>query len=322
MTLADSRFLSAGFAIFLRSRMNYRSLLSLAFLLLSSLMAKAGGSIHRDDIQELLKTNPVLANLINKGLALEEVGGAIRLGRHMGDLGGARIGPYEFPAKTKPEGTKVAVILHTEVTVTDAKGKILDLGNLTPEMSGLKISEKLLSYEVKAEAAAKSIGDYFRELGDDSLQWINAEFESDDEPGFGEVRRGFLQGELRRVILDVNMGDHYTVSVDVFSGEPRKPVFVLVTETSWRFVAPEKTEETVKERRLYFENKKLTKVLEKSYKFREESQRVAKRDAAVNKKVPVGSLSSSKWYGLSEALFYGATAVQLREHAEAFAEFK
>ena len=78
--------------------MNPRHYLSIAILLLSSLMSHAGGSVHRDDLQGLLKTNPVLAKLIQRNFAIGEVGGAVRLGKHMGNLGGARIGPYEFPA--------------------------------------------------------------------------------------------------------------------------------------------------------------------------------------------------------------------------------
>ena len=302
--------------------MNYRFLLSIAFLLISSLMAQAGGSVHRDDLEKLFQTNPVLGKLVKKSVVLEEVGGALRLGKHMGDLGGARIGPYEFPAKVKPDGAEVVVVLHTKVTVTDAAGKIYDLGNLTPEVSGLKISEKLLSFEVKAAEKAQTTGDIVRQLSKGPLNWVKAEFESVDELGFGEIRRGFLNNEMRRVVLDVNMGDHYGVNIDVFTGEPKKPVFVLVTESSWRFVGEEKTEDTVTEKRLYFENEKLIKVLEKSYKFREESQRVAKRDAAVNKKVEVGALLGTKWYGRSQALFYENSSEKLREYAEAFAEFK
>ena len=294
----------------------------MVFFLVSSLMAKAGGSVHRDAIQALLKTNPVVANLMEKSFTLEEHGGALRLGKHMGDLGGARIGPYEFPAKVKPDGAEVMVVLHTEVTVTDAAGRVYDFGKLTPEVRGLKISEKLLSFEVKAAVKAQTTGEIIGELIKGPLNWIKAEFESDDEPGLVEIRRGFLKNELRRVVLDVDMGGHSAVSIDVFSGESKKPVFVLVTESFWSFVASEKTEETVKERRLYFENEKLTKVLEKSYKFREESQRVAMRDAAVNKKVEVGSLLGIKWYGRSQALFYENSAEKLWNYAESFINFE
>ncbi|MDB4537228.1 hypothetical protein N9230_01275 [Akkermansiaceae bacterium] len=159
-------------------------------------------------------------------------------------------------------------------------------------------------------------------MGEAALQWTKAEFESDDEPGFGEIRRGYLKGELRRAILDVNMGDHYGVSIDVYADALRKPVFVLIRESSWSFVAPEKSEDTVKERRLYFENEKLTKVLEKTYSFQDEKQMVARRDAAVNKKVAIGPTMGGKWYGLSNALFYENSIEKLRQHAEAFADFK
>ncbi|MDB4537229.1 hypothetical protein N9230_01280 [Akkermansiaceae bacterium] len=130
----------------------------MAFFLASALMAKAGGSVHRDDVQDLLKTNPVLASLIQKNFELGEIGDAVRLGKHMGGFGGARIGPYEFPAVVKPGGSKVVLVLNTEVVVKDAKGKVFELNQVTPQSTGLSLSETLLSYETKAEpqAAAKA----------------------------------------------------------------------------------------------------------------------------------------------------------------------
>lgn len=50
----------------------------------------------------------------------------------MGDLEGARIGSYEFPTKVNSDGTEIMVVLHTEVTVTDAAGRVYDLEKLTP----------------------------------------------------------------------------------------------------------------------------------------------------------------------------------------------
>jgi len=295
--------------------MKYRSLLSMAFLLLSSLVTHAGGSVHRDSLEKLFKTNPTLGKLLQKNFVLGETGEALRLGRHMGALGGTRIGPYEFPASAQPDGSKVIVVLHTEVTVKDAKGRVLELDQLTPQSTGLSMSEILLSYEVKTAQKKQSIGEIVRSLDEGSLKWVASEFQGEDGPESGRIRKGYFNDELRRVILDYSMGDHDGVSVDVFADAAKKPVFVLVTESSWKFVAPKKTEDLERERRLYFENEKLIKVLEKSYRFRDEAQKVAKRDAAVNKKLEVSALMGSKWYGRSQGLLYESTIEKLMKAA-------
>jgi len=105
----------------------------------------------------------------DEAFVLAPVGVALRLGRHFGALGGARVGPYEFPARLRSSspdsGFVFVVILHTEALVLDAGGRALgEPGELEPHPEAASIRETLLSFEVRPATAEER--EMFRQLSE------------------------------------------------------------------------------------------------------------------------------------------------------------
>lgn len=213
----------------------------------------AAGSVLRDEMAPILATNPALARSLGGALNLAATGSAMRLGNHVGNLGGSRIGPYEFQASLKipnSAGEKVTVTLHTEVKFRDATGQIVPIDLILPASQGLTITESLLRYEV----AATPIPVSFLKWEEFSLPL--AEGES------GNYRRGTKNGELRELEVNYDEGDHGGWTFKVILDQAKLPAQVIATSSSWKFAAPQKPQDSIMTRVLDYQDGQLVKVSE------------------------------------------------------------
>lgn len=138
-----------------------RTFFSLTLLALTVLPAAAlaGGSLSRDDLADLIHSNPKLKQVLDN-LELAETGTATRLGRHFGPLGGARVSPFEFQARVRGSagtGFPLTVVLHADWEAVDAAGKSYgtEPSGFPPGVN-LLLREQLVRLEIFA-TDAKSI---------------------------------------------------------------------------------------------------------------------------------------------------------------------
>lgn len=136
-----------------------RTILSLALCALTVLPAAAlaGGSLSRDDLADLIHSNPELKQVLDN-LELAETGTATRLGRHFGPLGGARVSPFEFQARVRRSagtGFPLTVVLYADWEAIDAAGKSYGTEpSGFPPRADLSIREQLVRLEISATDAS------------------------------------------------------------------------------------------------------------------------------------------------------------------------
>ena len=228
----------------------------LSTLALFPMLALGEGSVARADLDTVLMTNPVLAQALGESLLLSDVGTATRLGNHVGNLGGARIGPYEFEATLKKPGSesaKVLVTLYTDVKFRDPSGQVILFDNIRPETLGLTISEKLLRYEVAAEPPFTP-----PPVAADGLTW--QEFKLPLGAGeSGNYRRGMLDGELKELEVNYDEGDNIGWTFKIGFGANKLPNLVIASSSTSREVAPGQYVDQIKTRVLDYENGSLVK---------------------------------------------------------------
>ena len=95
-----------------------------ALVLLVAGRLRAGGSVDFADVRKILHQKPAIESLLLDDLIVDPAGWGVRLGNHFKHLGGARIGPYVFSAKSRAvkSGGKLEVTICTQVTFLDARG--------------------------------------------------------------------------------------------------------------------------------------------------------------------------------------------------------
>ncbi|MEJ6578660.1 MAG: hypothetical protein QNL33_15015 [Akkermansiaceae bacterium] len=238
--------------------MKFSSLLG--FCALFPMIAFGDGSVDLVDLGQVFQTNPLLAKSLNASLTLEPVGDATRLGPQVGDLGGARIGPYEFEATLRDQvvqSASVLVTLHTDVKFLDAGGRVLLFDDIKPETVGLKISETLLRYEVAAAPLVAPVT--APQPAADGLVW--SEFQLPfDEGESGTCRRGTLDGSLKELEINYDEDEISGWTFSIGFDEKGLPERVIASSSTFRQVAPGKTEDQIKTRILEYQGGKLVKV--------------------------------------------------------------
>lgn len=89
-------------------------------------LCHAGGSVDFDVVDRLLRSQPVTHQWLSSTLEFPEIADAeIRFGNHFTHLGGARMGPYTFRAKTKATATpgEIDVLVCTSAEFHGKSGK-------------------------------------------------------------------------------------------------------------------------------------------------------------------------------------------------------
>ncbi len=123
----------------------FRLLLFLPFIWVPTL-AFGEGSVSWNEIENQLEMAPEIRAHLSKTLDIEEAGSGMRLGRHWGELQGARVGPYRFNAKPKGAagGWQFALVVEVDITFLDAQGrpsKPIPI-RTTPSKSGSHLSRR------------------------------------------------------------------------------------------------------------------------------------------------------------------------------------
>lgn len=131
-----------------------RLLFALGCLLVAAGSLRAGGSIDLSDIAPVLAQRPGLWEAFASQLEVSPHGGGVRLGAPGIPLRGARVPPYEFPAKLRgdPGPFNLKVIVKADFDFLDERGKVT-----TDEMQAVSIRQTLVSLtlEVVDPAPAK-----------------------------------------------------------------------------------------------------------------------------------------------------------------------
>jgi hypothetical protein len=133
--------------------MKHVSLALVAFFVTgSTVLAGTHGSLSRSDIADLLSSKQPQLQRALAAFDLACVGDARMINRVENvKLNGARIGPYDFPAKPKgtPQPFCFTVHIETRATFIDAAGKTVPLSKATD------FREEVTSVSVRPEPADK-----------------------------------------------------------------------------------------------------------------------------------------------------------------------
>ena len=291
------------------------TLLSLFSFIAIPAVSFANGSVAYDEVRKLLPKE--VRDHLEFAFEIEEVGEAIRLGKHFGDLGGGRMGPYYFSAKSKARGGSACTIgIITNSQIVDAKGKEVedpsDAKDLletfdfyevrfgdgesedevteTPDrrMPGRDVDRTTRAPKLSAaekEDVVAAVRAVYADVEKMELEFDGGQMKSDDEQS-GDIIRGYARyGSIRKIEFNVATGDHGGFTVEIFTDRKNRPSFILWEEIYWSFDPKDsnKTIDTVVERRFYFSPQgQLAKALEKSYSGSGERDLEKKRDAAKN----------------------------------------
>ncbi|MBS1169794.1 MAG: hypothetical protein H6R01_712 [Burkholderiaceae bacterium] len=112
-------------------------------------LSHAGGSVAFEDVESLLRAQPVTQQWLASTLVLPETADAeIRFGNQFVHLGGARMGPYTFRAKVKgaAKPAEIDVTVCTAATFLDKSGKKV---TKSVEKTAVKVEEKLTAVLVR-----------------------------------------------------------------------------------------------------------------------------------------------------------------------------
>ncbi len=291
-----------------KSNMITRSVL-LFFALSTTLLAE--GSVAYEAIREMIPQNA--RQHLEASFKISEVGIGTRLGRHYGEVGGARIGPYYFEATSNVTRLPCTIGIFTAASIVDRNGReVQDPG------TAARINESYDFYEVRfadqpqqpggvapgqphhnppagnlSAAEKTAVVDHVRAVYADvertELEFDGGQLKSDDEMS-GDIIRGYSRtGAVRKVEFNVATGDHGGFTVEVFCDQNGVPSFVLWEESYWSFdtTTPNKTIDTITERRFYFSpDGQLARALEKSFSGSGDQEIARNREAAVNHDFP------------------------------------
>ncbi len=262
---------------------------SLVVLLTS--FAKGSGSVAFEDVAKSLPAELKIHLLT--GYEIAEVGEAIRLGRYFKELGGARIGPYTFKAKSKlANGALCEITLNTSTTFLDKNDQPTD----NPELAA-KIRESFDSLEVRfGNSEVDALTDAEKKLAVDRARGVYTEvtngnfaaevleFNPENDPHSSRlVRHASKAGTIRKASFHVAQSDHSGFRVDVYCDQNGLPAFVLWEGSYWKFKGPGQTEDIVTERRFYFSvDGRLARALTKNYSGSGDAELKKNGDAASN----------------------------------------
>lgn len=232
------------------------SLLGMLALFPGSVLGE--GSVSREDLEPILKTNPLLTKAMTGALVLDEVGTGVRLGNMVGNLGGMRTGPYEFGATVLNGGEKVVVTVHTAVKFLDSTGKQVFLDSIKPESTGLSVDETFLRYEV-SDGQAGLPAEVPAPGGTSALKWeafnlVMGQGES------GKARRGTINGVLRELEINYDEGEHVGWTFQVVYDENKLPAKVISSSSSYRTNSANQPVDEIKTRVLEYKNGTLVKI--------------------------------------------------------------
>jgi len=119
-----------------------RVLFALGCLVALAGSLRAGGSVDLSDIVSVLAQRPGMWEAFASQLEVNPHGGGLRLGAPGIPLRGARVPPYEFPAKLKgdPGPYNLKVIVKADFDFLDERGNVT-----SDEMQAVSIRQTLVS---------------------------------------------------------------------------------------------------------------------------------------------------------------------------------
>ena len=283
----------------------FRLLLFLPFIWVPPL-AFGEGSVSWNEIENQLEMVPEIRAHLSKTLDIEEAGSGTRLGRHWGELHGARIGPYRFNAKPKGAagGWQFALVVEVDITFLDAQGRSLKAdpdpndavgiresfvaAKLEPlEGNGRVAVGKVDLSEEDSKARSRWIRSRWEEISGRSHRTIKIEAKADGDPMAGTVERRLNPetGLVESIRVDFTTSDHGGFSEEYFYWNG-KLFFVLREESHWSFDPSKegRTIDFVSEERFYFTEggNSVYRALSKKFQANSDQSLKKARDAASN----------------------------------------
>ena len=142
----------------------------------------------------------------------------------------------------------------------------------------------LIATTSQAADPIEEIRELYAKTNATELTWTELKPPFEDEQG-GTFKRGSADGKILKAVLSFNMGDHGGSTAEVYYDSNGAPVFLIHNNSFWRF-SDEKEGPTIDEtteRRIYFQNGKIIRALEKEYTFTTEAEMKAAAAKAKNK---------------------------------------
>ncbi|MEO0414337.1 MAG: hypothetical protein AAF226_05235 [Verrucomicrobiota bacterium] len=276
---------------------------------LAGQIVQAGVSVPRSHIDQLLDRQPDHKSHLNS-LLLPNSADATRLGKHFGPLAGTPVGPYRLDG-AKPDGTLISAIIKTQWYIADQAGR--NLGQEPAQGDNLMIVESIQDITIvpRQKSTTPNSQGYTPSSGEpsgvksvravyNSVESLNLDWQelspAQVDIEFVTLKKGTAQSAVRKATLIYGMGDHASFDVQGWYDKQGQLAFALATTSSWGFVGPDQTEDTLTEHRLYFQDGQIIYALEKSYKYREEAQAASAAKNATNRPIPVGGQSAAKYF--------------------------
>lgn len=299
--------------------------LVLAFAILQPTPVAGAGSVEISDLEGVIKSNPAFDTFFTQQIELDNVGIATRLGRHYGDLSGTRVSPYEFPGRFvggPKEDWPLRIVIHANWHIEDDGGQ--NFGQNPPpataknprvvqvlervEMISNQLPKKLPAEALTVESRVEEIRKIFTEVNAAQLTWNNPKVPFEAEIS-GELKRGSLNGKVRKVVLDYTPSDHGGATYEAYYDAAGQLAFVYSVSSYWQFTnGGESTVDHVTERRVYFENDTVVRALEKKYQFSGEGEGPAASRRAANQPITVGLPAARQYHQLFTQLVTAAPA--------------
>lgn len=233
----------------------------LGTLILSAGWVFGNPSLSREDLEPILKTNPLLAKAMTGALVLDEDGSAIQLEADFGNLAGRLIGPYRFGGTILNGGERVIVTLYTSVECLDASGQKVEFEAIKPETVGLTLNERFLRYEVSEEPpkAVEQEDQMEQPEKPSGIQWENIDLVM-GEGESASARRGILEGSLRELEVNYEEGEFMGWTFQIVYDENRLPSKVIAISSTSRTDSANEPVDEIKTRLLEFKNAQLVKI--------------------------------------------------------------
>ncbi len=171
---------------------------------------------------------------------------------------------------------------------------------IIPKLTSLAVFFSLtlaaLATEPSVETRVAEIRGLHAEINKVDLAWAIPVIPFHDELG-GELKRGTLGDDIRKIILNFEQGDHGSTSYEAYYDADGQLAFVYSVTSAWRFAGDgESTIDEVTERRIYFQNDVIVRTLEKKFSFSREGERSAASRLAKNQPFDVSDQAARRYH--------------------------
>ncbi len=253
----------------------------IALLLATPLSAFADGSCTWESLAPLLDQSPALRAHLESTFRIDETGVASRIGPHIPQLAGRRVAPFRFQARSEALAAPVVfeIEIEAEWSLLDDAGQPVPLSEparatqLRETLTGVRIRPAKPEAQVAPAQDDRPkrtewIHERFNELNLDEHRLSSSSLKVPGRNLTGKAVFHYPENEntLLFVTIDGRTSDRNAFS-ESFYFDDGELFFVFRQTRQWNLDAedPEKTVETIREQRFYFENGEIYLAKQREY---------------------------------------------------------